>query len=331
MDHRQTAILISRVVTCVALLLPATALAFPGTSGQTGARGYWFYQSPPVDTLRPPSQEQPAAAPSPRRVRKSNPCRHESTWSAGCGFITPHSFSFQARERDALLHAMVMQPQNQKAVKAVQKYTRWVVDQAISAARMWQYNSVQDPNLSGTATAPISAYGLNLAFSVHALNKKAAWAAVKRFHGVLILFTKHDCTYCQSEVPLIRYMERDTGLKVWQASLQGPCDKSFAKHCVPKAQSLLPARLLHVSIVPTLFLYLPKNVWIRVFAGLTTTDTAESNLYNFFVAWREAAMHKLKGFGHAPAMDFNPRNRPNPEQMQAFLENQIPTRAKSNK
>ena len=307
--------------------LPAAraTVAFPGSSGQTGARGYWFYQNPPapVPAPTPARPALPAVRPVVRH-RAPHPCRHASTWSARCGFLTPHSFSFQTRERDALLHAMVMQPENQKAVKAVQKYTRWVVDQAIAATRMWQYNTVQDPNLSGTATAPISAYGLNLAFSVHALNKKAAWAAVKRFHGVLILFTKHDCTYCQAEVPLMRYMEQNTGLKIWQASLQGPCDKAFAARCVTAGKSSLPARMLRVSIVPTLFLYLPKNVWIRVFAGLTTTETAESNLYNFFVAWREAAMHKLKTTGAGPAMDFNPRSRPNPEEMHEFLQRQLP-------
>lgn len=304
-----------------ALLVPAAAVAFPGSSGQTGARGYWFYQNPPAPVPVPTrAPAQPAAA----RHHAPHPCRQASTWSARCGFLTPHSFAFQAHERDALLHAMVMQPGNQKAVKAVQKYTRWVVDQAIAATRMWQYNTVQDPNLSGTATAPISAYGLNLAFSVHALNKKAAWAAVKRFHGVLILFTKHNCTYCQAEAPLMRYMEQDTGLKIWQASLQGPCDKAFAARCVTAGKSALPARMLRVSIVPTLFLYLPKNVWIRVFAGLTTTETAESNLYNFFVAWREAALHKLKAAGVSPALDFNPHHRPNPEKMRAFLEKQMP-------
>lgn len=303
-----------------ALLVPALALAFPGAAGQTGARGYWFYQTPPVTAAQ--QLRQPAAPVKP--TPKLNSCRHQSTWTAHCGFLTPHTFAFQAHERDALMQAMVMHPEDRKAVKAVQKYTRWVVDQAIAATRMWQYNTVQDPSLSGTATAPISAYGLNLAFSVQALNKKAAWAAVRRFNGVLILFTKHGCTYCRAEVPLMQYMERDTGLKIWQASLQGPCDKAFARRCVLAARSTLPARMLRVSIVPTLFLYLPKNVWIRVFAGLTTTETAENNLYNFFVAWREAALHKLKALGNAPAVDFNPRNRPNPEEMRAFLRRQLP-------
>ena len=220
---------------------------------------------------------------------------------------------------------MVIHPGNPKAVKAVQRYTRWVVDQAIAATRMWQYNTVQDPNLSGTATAPISEYGLQLAFSTHALNKAAAWRAIRRFGGVLILFTKAGCPYCQGEVPPMKGFERDTGLTIWQASLQGPCDKAFARRCVPAAQSHLPARLLRVSLVPALFLYLPKNVWIRVYAGLTTTETAEDNLYNFFVAWREAALHKLKTSGAAPAMDFNPRHRPNPEEMRTFLERQMPT------
>ena len=298
------------------------AVSFPGTSGQSGARGYWFYQSPPVNThhIQPaPRPRAVTAAPARKRA-----CRHTATWTARCGFLTPHSFAFQARERDALLHRMVIHPNSQKAVKAVQRYTRWVVDQAITATRMWQYNTVQDPSLSGTATAPISTYGLRLAFSTHSLNKAAAWQAIRRFGGVLILFTKADCPYCQGEVPPMQGFERDTGLTIWQASLKGPCDKAFARHCVSAARSLLPAHLLHVSIVPTLFLYLPKNVWIRVYAGLTTTETAEDNLYNFFVAWREAALHKLKTSGAAPAMDFNPRHRPNPEQMRAFLQKQLP-------
>ena len=310
------------------LTVALAATTLPGVAWQSGARGYWFYQSPP-QVPRYIKMPAPPVSPATAMLEKKNPCRSQSTWTAGCGFVTPRSFAFQAHERDALMQAMVMHPDNQRAVKAVQKYTRWVVDQALSATRMWQYNMVQDPGLSGTATAPISTYGLNLAFSVHVLNRKAAWAAVKRFQGVLILFTKRNCSYCNAEVPLIKYMERDTGLKVWQASLQGPCDKAFRARCVLPKDSMLPARILHVSIVPTLFIYLPGDIWIRVSAGLTTVQTMEDNLYNFFVAWREAAIRKLKATGSNPAMDFSPKNRPSPEAMQEFLSRQIPSGRKN--
>ncbi len=304
----------------------SSARAFPGSNGQNGASGYWFYaHRPKTETYVP------VHAPAPPKQLKPNTCAHTATWTPACGFIIPHSFAFQSKERDALMHSMVMHPGNMRAVKAMQRYTRWVVDQAVEASRVWQYNTVQDPALNAAAHSPISAYGLRLAFSTHALNEAGAWKAIRRFHGVLILFTKSTCDYCAAEVPPMQGFERATGLEIWQASLKGHCDQAFAKRCVPPAGTLLPAQMLHVSVVPTLFLYLPKNVWIRVFAGLTTTQTAEDNLYNFFVAWREASIKQLKATGAGPAMDFDPRDRPNPEDMQRFLERQLPKRSANQK
>ena len=302
----------------------SNAQAFPGSNGENGASGYWFYaHRPKAETYVP------VPAPAPPKQLKPDTCAHPATWTPSCGFVIPHSFSFQSKERDALMHSMVMHPGNMRTVKAMQRYTRWVVDQAVEASRVWQYNTVQDPALNAAAHSPISAYGLQLAFSTHALNEAGAWKAIKRFHGVLILFTKSTCDYCAAEVPPMQGFERDTGLEIWQASLKGPCDPAFAKRCVPPAETRLPAQMLHVSVVPTLFLYLPKNVWIRVFAGLTTTQTTEDNLYNFFVAWREASVKQLKATGAGPAMDFDPRDRPNPERMRQFLQAQLPRTAVS--
>jgi len=261
-----------------------------------GAEGYWFYLNPPAPVPQP---EPPVPLKPPATVGKADPCQQEATWTAQCGFVTPSSFAMQSKERDALLQNMVMSPGDPASVLAVQQYTGWILHQSIYAARVWQYNKLQHPgSLDPAATAPISALGLRLALDVQGANRKTVWAAIREYGGFLVVFTKDDCDYCHAQDGPLQALASDTGLKLWNANLTGPCLKAFAKRCMDEKVSTMPARILHVSLVPTVFLYLPDNVWIRVSAGLTDTDSMESRIYNLFISWKAAASGVAKQTGH---------------------------------
>lgn len=271
----------------------------PGAFGQTGDQGYWFYHDPskdqqPDEIVVPPTKKPVSAPPTTVHLKESkkpsDPCSEESTWTPTCGFITPKSFSFQSKERDALLHNMVMNPGNPDAVKAVQEYTRWMVHQSVYAAMVWKYNNIHDPKLNPQANAPISQFGLEMAKTLQKGDRGAVWKAIKRWGGFLVVFTKESCDYCHKQLYPLKSVKLDTGLDVYDASIEGKCLDSFeGQYCLPPKKSTLPARILKVKTVPSVFLYLPGNIWIRVSMGLTTTEAMEARLYNFFLAWRLAA------------------------------------------
>lgn len=329
-------LIISMVVALSPLALADTASGPSGDAAQastplvpSGDQGYWFYHEPPPEPTPPVVLTPPEAPSAGAKTTNKESCAHERTWTPGCGFLTPHSFAFQSKERDALLHGMVMDPGNPAAVKAAQKYMRWVVRQAIYASDVWEFNRVQDPSLSADAHAPFTGYGMELAASLSNNSRAAVWSAIRDFHGIGILFTKGDCDYCRSQTGALHEFMRDTGLTVYDASLQGPCLNILKDHCLPPAQAIPPAKILHVTVVPSLFLALPDNVWIRISGGLEPTTTLEARLYNFFVAWREKSR---TGFQNGGAdLDLNPQDQPvDTQQLRALLKQHMTGKADLN-
>lgn len=268
-----------------------------GSFTSTGDQGYWFYHDPSKDkpqeviTIQKKPKEDKTKPPETIiPTAPKDPCQDESTWTSKCGFIMPKSFEFQSKERDALLHEMVMNPGNPDAVKAVQQYTRWIIHQSVYAAMVWKYNNLHDPKLNPQANAPISQFGLEMAKTLKKGDSQAVWSAIKQWGGFLVVFTKQSCDYCHKQLYPLQSIERDTGLDVYDASIEGACLDTFTGNkCLTPEQSTVPARILQVKTVPSVFLYLPNNIWIRVSMGLSTTDAMESRLYNFFLAWRLAA------------------------------------------
>ncbi len=271
---------------------PAEALA------PLGSEGYWFYKQkeapPKVIRVKPEEKPKPKAPETivekPPEKPKTDPCQDEETWTADCGFVTPKSFAMQSKERDALLQNMVMNPGNPDAVKAVQKYTQWIIQQSTYAAQVWQYNTIQDPSINAQAEAPISQFGLQMASSLQTGKRADVWAQIKEYGGFLVLFTKESCDYCHSQLYAVQLLARDTKLPLYDASLEGKCLDTFSgEFCVPPERSIPPAQVLQVKTVPSVFLYMPDNTWIRVSIGLTDTASMEERLYNFFIAWKIAS------------------------------------------
>lgn len=307
-----------RIVTVGALgLLAGVPMAQAAPSYlQNPAVGYWFYQNKPpkpetILTIPPKNPSKPQKSSKPSKLKKKiPPCTTSATWTAKCGFVTPKSFSMQAKERHYLIRYMVMHPGAPKAVLNVQKYTKWVVNQALYAGNVWRYNMVNHPSLFPKATSPISEYGLDIAMKWQHFNHEAAWQAIRKFHGQLIVFTKANCDFCHAQTLPLMWFQKFTGMKVIDASLEGPCSGWFKGRCVPPSESTIPAEILHVKIVPSVYLHLPGKVWIRVSAGLTTGQTLESRLYNFFLSWRLGVEKHLKTYFHGLPMDLNPTQQP---------------------
>lgn len=271
-----------------------------------GARGYWFYKEP----YKEPEAE---AAPAPSQAQSTpqqpvpKECSSAATWTAHCGFVDPKgNFEFQVKQRDALMQQMAMQPDSSKAVEDYQRYNKWMVQQAIKAAQMWQYNLAQRPDLDPGVQAPISQFGLGLVTKANEAAAKDIWTAISDSGGFLTIFTRDDCTYCHAMLPLLGLVSRDTSIPAYVAPLDGVCPKEVPQDiCLPQKVAYDSAAVLQVSMVPSVFLYVPDQTWIRVANGVVTSEAIKARISNFFTAYRTGLAKGLSSEDGKPAMSFS--------------------------
>lgn len=282
----------------------------PGLNSQgTPEKGWFFFEGPPstpVAASEPaPAPRQPApvaSAPS-----KEDACKHMETWTPSCGFVDPGtSFEFQAKERDELLQTMSVSKNDPKAVEAFQYYMKWVLERTSEITNLWWYNMTQNQNLDPTVRNPITSFGLQLAAEVTDGSRKQIFDVIKKQGGFFVLFSRNDCFYCHQMVRPVQALAKDTGLEVRNASLDSQCLSEFSKGCMTAPSTLRPAQALQVTTVPTLFLYIPKNTWIRIATGITDTNSMEDRAYQFFTAYRNALLKGINnGINGAPSVDFS--------------------------
>ena len=275
-------------------------------------KGWFFYQHPPVWKI-PPKLLTAAPAPLPKKPVAPK-CSTMRTWTAKCGFVNPgDSFAFQAKERDALLRQMSMEPDNRAAVQAAQYYMRWVTDRAIEAANVWQYNLVQNPSLDPTVRMPFSQLGLQLMTGVKTARAKSIYAVLKREKAFLVYFSRYNCDFCQAMDRILLYMREDHGISIWNTPIDGKCMPNFKNHCYTGRKAVIAAELLHVRVVPTVFLYVPggtpaQDLWMRVSTGFTDEQALSGRIVSFFTAYRRALLEGIhNGIDGTPPVDFSSR------------------------
>lgn len=299
-------------------LLLAAALALPALSSAEGdggktERGWWFYETkpvPPEEEVKPEPPKTPvvqAETPEEKAVR----CQESGRWTPDCGFVDPgNDFAFQSKQRDELLTQMVMNPNEPKAVEAFQYYTKWMMDQATNVANMWYFNRIQNPELDPEVTRPVSAFGLRLLSGVQEGSSEEIFKFLRE-NGMLVFFSRTDCSYCHDMAPIILKVAQQTGIEVWDASLDESCLPGFEK-CLAAPATLDPARALQVGIVPSVFLHVEPSTWVRVSTGVTTVETLKSRIVNFFSAYRSAMLKGVdNGDGIRPSVDFS-AGKPDP-------------------
>lgn len=274
---------------------------------QNAQKGWFFYQEPvkpkPPKTPLLPIMPKVGAPPPP----KSRSCAKMATWKPKCGFVNPGtSFAFQSKERDGLLRRMAMAPDNPQAVENFQYYQKWVLQRSIEVANEWYYNTVQNPSLDATVKDPINAFGLKLMTEVKSSSQSAILRALRRQHALFVYFSKYSCSFCNAMDPLLLDVQRDTGIKVWNADLDNHCMPGFSKQCVKGSEVIKPAEDLRVTIVPTVFLYVPPSTWLRVSTGITDVKTIEDRATSFFSAYRTALLKGVaNGAAGRPSVDFS--------------------------
>lgn len=277
----------------------------------------WFFYDDPVKQAEVEQALIKAVTPSadlpPDDKPKPAPCKQAATWTAACGFVDPgQDFAWQSQERDALLQHMILAPTDQVAVEAFQHYNKWVVDKALLASKTWNWNVIQHPELDPRVATPINATGLLIAVNLTNSRAPDIYRFIAQNGGMLFFFTRDDCSYCHDMAQAVHGFVMSSGIPTYDASIKGACVAGFDKeHCLPAAESYGPATVLQISVVPALVLYMPKDTWIKLATGMTTTQKVEDRLLNFFIAWRSAVSHGIAGQNSTAPVDFDPAHTPN--------------------
>jgi hypothetical protein len=271
-------------------------------------RGWFFFENnkkkEPLPDVQPAPPER---APKVEERPKEDKCAKAATWTKECGFIDPGTdFDFQAKQRDELLVQMTMSQNDPAAVEQFQYYMRWVMGRASEVANLWAFNMVQNPELDPQTKQPISVFGLRMMTDVQKGQAKEMFKVLQEEGGMLVFFTKSDCQFCHAMVPSMKSISQDMGIPVRNAALDEKCMPDFVNGCLAGAAVQAPAQALQVTTVPSAFLYVRPNTWIRIATGLTDETTMKSRTFEFFSAYR-AAM--LKGVNNAqkgrPSVDFS--------------------------
>lgn len=289
------------------------APASPADMAKTENRGWFYFDDPkpkePEEEVKPrptppsPTAEKPA---QPER-KKEDPCLKKDSWNAKCGFVHPGTdFEFQAKQRDALLQAMVMSDNDPKQVEAFQYYMRWVIERTSEVANIWRYNMVQNPELDPQVTQPISAFGLRLMTDVKKGYNKEIYDIMKEEGGMIVVFTRNDCVYCHQMAGTWNNLSDKTGLPLHAASLDEKCIEGLkAVECMKAPESLDPAKALQVTVVPATFLYVKPNTWLRIGTGVVDGDSLNTRAIQFFSAYRSALLRGIdNGENGKAAVDF---------------------------
>ena len=265
-------------------------------------KGWWYFEKkkepPKVEEPAPPTPQPEQVQPPKPEPSKEEKCRARESWSADCGFVHPgQDFEFQAKQRDALMERMAVSANDPKAVEAFQYYMRWVLERTSEVTNLWWYNMVQNPELDPTAAQPISAMGLRLMTEVRKGGEREVFELVREEGGMFVFFSRSDCVFCHQMGEPLRLLEQRTTVPVRNASLDGKCIEGFAEGCLAGGLALQAAQALQVATVPTVFLYVKPNTWIRVATGIADVDSMATRAMQFFSAYRTAL---LKGVDNGP-------------------------------
>lgn len=268
------------------------AQATPSTDLAGGARperGWFYFESKPPAPEDEKSEFKPQLPPNAPQPPKEEKCAKKETWTPDCGFVHPgDDFQFQAKQRDALMERMSVAKNDPKAVEAFQYYMRYVIERTSEVTNNWWYNMTQNPDLDPNVSNPVSSFGIRLMTEVGLGKDREVFDLIKSEGGYLIYFTRSDCGFCHQMADIVKKLSKKTGLEVRNASLDTKCIPQFEAGCVKAPASLIPAQMLQVSTVPTIFLHIPDKTWIRIGTGVVDMESMVARTSQFFSAYRAA-------------------------------------------
>lgn len=270
----------------------------------------WFFGADfdvPAEVPEPEVEPQPVATPPPppEQDKKTPPflqadakqrCKFPETWDRQCGWVDPgQNYAFMKRQEEELAKQMVMTSNSPWAVKQYQKFVLWAVDRVGEVASTWSFNVTQDQDLNPNLRNVTSRQGLRWANSRAPMERRAFFDMIKEDGGFLVYWSRSDCFHCQKMVSIVNLVAKESGLEVWNASLDKKCEAGFKDRCMTAPATLDPAAMLSVKVVPDLMLYMPKEkAWLRVASGVEAAESILSRMRLYAQGVRSAAISGTK-------------------------------------
>lgn len=282
------------------------------TTSAPSNRGWFFFDdpTPPPPPASdpppaPPAPEPAAPPPTPSEIKK---CSNKKTWSTECGFVEPgEDFDFQAQQRDALFQRMVVAKNSPKDVENVQRYMNWAMERASEIANLWVYNTIQKPELDPNVKNPVSSFGLKLMSDIQSTSDTNMFATLRKEGAFFVVFTRESCAFCHQMQSTFETLSSDTGLPLHNATLEKTCMSYIKGDCIAGPQAIAAAQALQVATVPSVFLYVPKNTWLRIGTGVVDSSTLKNRTTQFFTAYRNALLQGVNNStsSHIPSVSFS--------------------------
>ena len=234
----------------------------------------------------------------PQKMTQEQRCHNPNTWDSGCGFVDPGTnFQFEQKEMREILQQFFLSSSSHNTY-AYNKFINWMIMKATAAAYASQFNRMQHPELNLQATSPISEFGIHMFRNLSESKEKDYFKSLSKT-AFLTFFTRHGqnpnardyCPVCQQMAPIYKLLSEDTGIPIYEASLDTAHFNGFKYHTAPG--TLMPARALQVKVVPTLFIYLKPNSdgfgskWIRVSIGAEDKDTIKQRILQYVEAMHD--------------------------------------------
>jgi len=240
---------------------------------------------------------------------EKDPCQNKDTWSSDCGFVDPGlDYEWSQIQKDALLRAAVMDPNDATKVHSLQKFNAWAVNKAVTMMKMWQWNMIQDQDLNPNITAPIATFALQAMSDMRSKQRIDITRQISEQGGFLLFFSRKECEACGIQSPAIRGLGRWLDIPVYEGSLSGGCHEGFeGGFCQEGERIKEAARYLNVALVPDVWLYLKEqDMWLRVSSGMESQSTIASRIELFFQGVIEAIAKGMSAAeGQTAPVDFD--------------------------
>lgn len=267
-------------------------------------RGIYFYEKN-VDKkpIVPKKNQSTKENKSPEEKEKE--CKNQDKWDVNCGFVDPttlglsseKAFEFEQKQYKGLIRNYALYPNNAEAVYNFQKFNMWVLNQAMTASYTWQYNLAQHPEVSANVQVPVSQFGMQLIKNIDQQSEKDFWKTLSKT-AFFVLITKTDNPICQSQGTIMHILERETGMTVWNFSIDEKHLPGFDHYMnyplLKKEKREAIAKHIQMNWLPTVYLYMKPvqandiGHWIRVTSGITPLDEIKERTINFVEAYRHA-------------------------------------------
>lgn len=255
-------------------------------------------EAPPPPKQEPPKPEEAKITLPPPFLRADakERCKAPETWDSQCGWVDPGTnYAWMKVQEEKLAQQMVMTSNSPWAVKQYQHFVLWAIDRVSEVASVWSFNVSQDQDLNPNVRNVTNRQGLRWAATKKPMERKAFFDLVEQDGGFLVYWTRSDCLYCKKMLPAIRVVAKETGLDVWNASLDGKCEPEFKDRCMVAPQTTEPAAFLQVKVVPDLMLYMPKEKsWLRIASGVDSAEPILSRMKLYAQGVRAAAISGSK-------------------------------------